>query len=549
MCAQSTVEVEILYAESMRPIGQGERDVLRLLGNVLMGHGEARMRCDSAHFYPSSNSFDAFGRVHIDNREVKIDGDTLFYDGNSGDGRIVGKRVVLRDTVQDATLWSDQLYFNTDSNTARYSTWGRIRSGKNMLYSHRGYYYSDGKMAAVAHGVTFKGEKVEAYGDSIQYYQQTERMFFWGPTRLYQEHKMAYGLEGWYDQLSDCMEIVGDVMLDNGGQRIFAQKAYADKHQEYAEAEGRVVLEDSLSNNRLYTQHLRYWHKPQRGVADVDPMLFAIDTNSVKRDSLYLRAEKLEFWSDTVSVRIDSIMARDTAMFFRAMQSVRMYKSDLQAVADTVYCNGQDSTVRLSRAPYPFVWSGNMQASARDMLAYLGDGQLDSIYMHDRVLVVSQDDSLHFNQMAGLDLWGYFEQSELRRICVKGDGQVIFFMRDGVTLVGVNKVESPHFLAYIEKNEPVEVVFYGKPVSMIVPFQDAEREDMELSGFAWRKDLRPKLPSDAMQPWVESLDFYLPVKQRALSYRVLEQPRVKVTIEMESNNNLDPEEATSHLMN
>lgn len=530
---QTHVEVEILRAESMRPFPQAGNEVLRLLGDVLMGHGDARMRCDSAYFYSATNSFDAFGRVHIDNREVKIDGDTLFYDGNSGEGRIVGRIVVLRDTAQDATLWSDQIFFNTSTNTARYVTWGRIRSGENNLRSHRGYYFSDTKVAAVAHGVTFKGEKVDAYGDSVQYHQEVERMYFWGPTRLYQEQKMAYGLEGWYDQLLERVEIRRDVMLDNGGERLFADWAYADQKEEFSEAKGNVVLEDSLSNNRLYTKHLRYWHNPQRGLADVEPMLFSIDTTSTTRDSLYLRADLLRFWSEPYEQITDSLATRDTLYFFRAEGLVKVYRSDIQAIADTLYYNGQDSTVHLRREPYPFVWSGEMQGSSREMIGYLGSEQLDSLYMNDRVLVASRDDSTHYNQMAGMELWGYFEESELRRISVQGDGQVIFFLRDEDDLIGVNRVECPYFVSQIEDNEPVEIMFYSQPVSTITPIQDAEREDRELFGFAWREDLRPQSPIEVMPAWIESLDFYLPLKRSALGYRLEEGPKVQVEIDVQ----------------
>lgn len=516
--AQTPKEVEIIHAGAMRPITTADQEAIRLLDSVILGHGLARMRCDSAYLYSATNAFDAYGRVHIDNQGITIDGDSLYYDGNTGLGRITGHLVTLHDSARDATLWSDIVFFNSQTNVSHYLTGGTIRSGANNLKSLRGYYYSDLDMAAVAGRVVFKGEKIDAYGDTIQYYQQSQQLYFWQPTRLYKQHQMLYATEGWYSQLQDEGELHQDAMLDNGDKRLFADWLYTDNAQGFYEAKGRATIEDSLSTTRLYAQRIRYWREQARGIADDNPLLFAVDTAAATRDTLFLRAQQIRYWAVP-----DSTSPTDTIRYLKAIDSVRVYRPDMQAVADTLYFDGQDSTIHLFRNPYPYVWKQELQARARYMVGYLGPDQLDSVYLYDRVLVASQDDSTHYHQIAGDHLKGYFRESALETVKVNGNGQVLFFMRDQGQLIAVNQVQSPCFLVHIVNNEPSDVIFYQGPSSKIVPIQDTEREDRELPGFQWRDDLRPHAPHELIPNWIENLEYYVPLRERAHAYRRLER--------------------------
>lgn len=609
---QSVVEVRIVQAEEMRPMAQGGATVFRLLRNVVLQHDSAIMRCDSAHVDQQANTFDAYGHVRIRSQELRIQGETLYYDGNTGKGRIVGSPVVLRDTVQKSTLWSDELFFNTRENTAEYHVWGRIRSGKNVMESSRGHYASRGKIATVWRAVTFRGEKVDAYTDSLIYHQLTERAYFWGPTRLYETHRMAYGLQGWYDQRNDELEIQREVMADDGAQRIFADWFYGNKRKAFVEAKGRVVLEDSLSRNRLYTQHLRYWHDTQLAIADEWPMVFALDTSGAVHDTLTLRADTLRTWrevrrvaqvdtteliaglraNDSTSTtdghraartrsrgemplpngargavssmspeelannspstandrtstqhrqgaqglegteRRDTLWRNDTVHFAKGIGRVRAYKRNAQLIADTAYFSGVDSTVTLSRAPFPYLWSDSSQASAQTIVAYVGKNKLDSVHLNARAIVAMRQDSVHFDQVGAEQIRSHFHQGALRVVHAAGDARMVYYMVDGNEMVGINRVECPDFRALVENNQPYEVTFYHSPKSSMLPLRETSIEDRQLYGFEWREDLRPQGRGDVVPTWLTDFDYYVPVRERALGYRKIERVTLERVIEI-----------------
>lgn len=547
------MEVEIVYAQSMKPLQYQGRSVHRLLGNVVLRHDSAEMRCDSAYVDQVNNTFDAFGSVHIVSSDMTINGDTLYYSGDAGEGRIVGKRVVLRDSVQRATLISDQLFFNTRDNTARYETWGVIQMGRSQLRSHRGFYDSESKVASVSHSVTFHGDTIEAYGDSLQYHQLSQQLYFWGPTRLYKDHRMAYGSQGWYDERYDRVEISREAYLDNGAQHLAADWLSADDRSKTLEARGNVLLEDSLANNRLFAPYLYYSKRSDRGYTRGRSLLFNMDSvsadhgdsvsikeadqkgvgvepsgRSLQVDTSLLVADALFIWGDTVG-HLDSLKGRmiDTIHNFQAVGKVQVFRNDMQAVADTLLYLQRDSTFHLTRNPFPLIWVDGIQAQALRIVGYMGESTLDSVDFKDRVLVGSRDqDSTYFNQMGGNRMLAHFSNGQLASIVLREDARVIYFMRDSLELIGVNNVECPHLKVLLSDGALKGVTFYDHPTSRMLPMLDATKEDLMLYGFAWHEELQPK-KRDLLRPdWLSSFEPHAALKKRIGGYRAVEGLRL-----------------------
>ena len=59
------------------------RDAQVLNGKVQFRHQGATLHCDSAHFYETSNSFEAFGHVKmVQGDTLRLTSDYAYYDGN-----------------------------------------------------------------------------------------------------------------------------------------------------------------------------------------------------------------------------------------------------------------------------------------------------------------------------------------------------------------------------------------------------------------------------------------------------------------------------------
>ena len=514
LSCRASVDVSIKRARSMKPLQIGERTVHRLLGDVLLEHDGAIMRCDSAYLFQENNRFRAYGRVVIHSKGLRIVGDSLYYEGELGTGRIFGKNVELRDTIQNYTLWSDVLDYDTQENSVRFSTWGRMRSEKNELESLRGEYLADQSLTILSGEVRFQGEELRSFSDTLEYNSNARMLYLWGNIRMYRLEQVGLCNKGWYNLDTKQSELQGSVAFRDKGEHFFSDRLYIDSEKKTLEATGHVLLEDSVRQDRTYTEHLFYWSEPQRIIADKAPMIYRVDSTSLPADTLYMRAESFDIKAETLERKVSGKLQYDTVYHIWALNKVRSYRNDFQIACDTLYVNGRGSLFTLQGKPYPYLWNANSQISAEHITGYLGEQGVDSMYFEDKVFVGMQDGDEYYNQMTGLVMHAYLHENKLNCIRMEGEGDVIFFMREAEELIGVNRIKSPRYKIEIVDNAASEVVFYTTTQSVMLPLHETQQEDRVLYGFRWRSDLRPKSKEDIIPSWLQDLNFHTTLREQ-----------------------------------
>ena len=514
LSCRASVDVSIKRARSMKPLQIGGRTVHRLLGDVLLEHDGAIMRCDSAYLFQENNRFRAYGRVVIHSKGLRIVGDSLYYEGELGTGRIFGKNVELRDTIQNYTLWSDVLDYDTQENSVRFSTWGRMRSEKNELESLRGEYLADQSLTILSGEVRFQGEELRSFSDTLEYNSNARMLYLWGNIRMYRLEQVGLCNKGWYNLDTKQSELQGSVAFRDKGEHFFSNRLYIDSEKKTLEATGHVLLEDSVRQDRTYTEHLFYWSEPQRIIADKAPMIYRVDSTSLPADTLYMRAESFDIKAETLERKVSGKLQYDTVYHIWALNKVRSYRNDFQIACDTLYVNGRDSLFTLQGKPYPYLWNANSQISAEHITGYLGEQGVDSMYFEDKVFVGMQDGDEYYNQMTGLVMHAYLHENKLNCIRMEGEGDVIFFMREAEELIGVNRIKSPRYKIEIVDNAASEVVFYTTTQSVMLPLHETQQEDRVLYGFRWRSDLRPKSKEDIIPSWLQDLNFHITLREQ-----------------------------------
>ncbi len=515
----STVDVAIKRARSMKPLLIGDVAVHRLLGDVLLEHEGAIMSCDSAYLFQQNNRFRAYGHVLILSKGLRIMGDSLYYEGDAGTGRIFGQNVELRDTVQNYTLWSDLLDYDTRENLVRFTTWGRMRAENNELESLRGEYLANQSLSILTGEVRFQGEELRSFSDTLEYHRAEAMLYLWGNIRMYRLEQVGLCNRGWYNLNTKESELRGSVAFRDKGEHFFADRLHIYGAQKELEAFGNVLLEDSVRRDRIYSQHLFYWSEPQRVLADQQPLLYKVDSAALRHDTLLVCAQKFEVKSEVIFSNKDTLhLSADTVYHIWAQERCRSFRNDFQIACDTLYINGRDSLFTLVGTPYPYVWNGESQISAVHITGYLGKQGVDSILLEEKVFLGSHDKEDYYNQMTGLVMRAYLRDNNLDRIDIAEDGDVIFFMREDEKLLGINRVKSPRYRIRMVEGRAAQATFYQETESIISPIQDTQPEDRILYGFAWRGDLRPNIPNDVIPSWLTNLDFHLPLRLRIDTY-------------------------------
>lgn len=454
-------------------------DVRRLIGNVVFHHEDTRMYCDSAYLNTASNSFKAFSNIFIQVSDtVSIYGDRLDYSGNTRQAVLTGE---VRMIDPQMTLTTNSLIYNMNSNTATYNTGGRIVDADNILTSIWGFYYANEKRFLFNKDVVLTNPEYVMNSDTLEYNTLTEVSYFYGPTSIVSEQNTILCRNGWYDTRNDLARFSKDAFLSSNEHSITGDTLYYDRNMGYGRADGNILIRDSIQNTLISGHFAEHFETTGLSVVTKDAMLTVI----AQQDSLFLHADTLKsvFYED------------DQQRWVFAYNKAKFYREDLQGKSDSIVYSFADSTIFLYHDPV--IWTGPHQLTAQRIEVLTSQEQVKNVQLFDGAFVISQEDTLGFNQVKGRKLTAHFRENELWRIDVFGNGETIYYVReeDG-GLVGINKALSSDIVMYVEESSVVGIRFLQNPDANLFPPGKLSAENRLLRNFQWLDNQRPQTKQD-----------------------------------------------------
>ncbi len=186
-------------------------------GNVRFIKAAMIMDCDSAHFFPETESFDAFGNIKMQQGDTLfIYADELNYDAPARIATLYadpGKKV--RMINRDVTLETDIFTYDLGIELGYYNTGGVLYDSQNRLISQEGEYmpqtkdanfYSDVRL--FSHGKT---DTLVIYSDSLFYNTNSKISVLRSPSEIINKRGTIYTTDGLYDteiERASCRERV-----------------------------------------------------------------------------------------------------------------------------------------------------------------------------------------------------------------------------------------------------------------------------------------------------------------------------------------------------
>ena len=203
-------------------------------------------------------------------------------------------------------------------------------------------------------------------------------------------------------------------------------------------------------------------------------------TNTAKIDSATLKAKIL---SDTARIRI--IMGYHAA---------KIFKSDLQAKADSMYYSASDSTIRMYVTP--IIWTQGSQLTGDTIALQMKNKKIDNIDMFPNGFIVNieKNDSLHFNQVGGKKIHGTFKDSRLNSMEVTGNAETIYFNRDTVKSVVTEMSRSLGNVikANFKNGKLSRANTFGNTENKVNAINKVKEDDKILKAFIWKPKERPQ---------------------------------------------------------
>ena len=224
-----------------------------------------------------------------------------------------------------------------------------------------------------------------------------------------------------------------------------------------------------------------------------------IDRNIREQDSLMMRLVDSLAAADSAAMvipadSIDSLAAPADSIYrlMKGFRNVRVFRSDFQAVCDSMTAISTDSTIHLYINPV--LWNQSNQITSDVMDIYTANQQITHAEFVGSPMMVSQLDTTHYNQVAGKEMTAWFRDNEIYRDDVNGNAQTIYYMQDGEPpqITGMGVIESGDCSFFIEDKQIVTIVYRKDPVWNIYPMEKIPADqDLYLKGFKWEGSRRP----------------------------------------------------------
>lgn len=480
--SQNKTQIEILGADDLLGSNVDGQEVQKLVGNARFKHQDALMFCDSAYFYRKSNTIDAFGHVRINQGDtLNLYGDFLKYDGNTKVATVTGEEVKLDNP--NFTLITDQLIFDRVNNKADYYTGAVIESKNdtNVLVSKIGHYYTNQQLFTFKKDVVLTNPNFVMNSDTLRYFSNTEMVNFLGPSTITGDSNLIYCENGWYDTKLDRSRYYQNAYIITDGKKLEGDSLFYDRKNGFGKAQGNMSITDTAQNIIITGNYGEVFEQKDSAVVSQEPTL----TQIIDGDSLFMHADTFKVYRDEEDNR-----------FLFAYNEVKIFKSDLQGKCDSIAYAMSDSTIQLYHDPV--LWSDSNQLTAIRIDLRMANKKINSIYLDTDAFIISEVDSVKYNQIKGKEMTGYFKDSKLNLIKVRGNGETTYYGQDDdKKFIGVNVAESSDINIALNDDGIKSISFLNKPNATMYPMGEKDPvTELRYKGFKWLIGLRPRSKED-----------------------------------------------------
>lgn len=479
-----------------------------LVGNVLFTKGPMYMYCDSCHYYPDTESMEAFGNIRMEQGDTLfVFADELVYDGRP-DAEIAtlyaddGKKVRLIN--KEVQLETDVFIYDLKLDLGYYNVGGVLTDDSNRLTSLEGEYIPSTKEANFYTDVHLNSrsetDTLDIYTDTLYYNTGLHVAELNAFSTIINARGTIYTRRGVYLTDSNiCTLSERPLIVTSQNQTLVADSVYYNRFVGYAEAFGNMVLTDSANSAQVCGEYGFY--DELRDSSYVTGR--ALIKEYSQGDTLFLHGRQIESFIelDTTFFAADTVTGTpeyftiDTCHIMQVYPRVRFFRSDMQGVCDSMRFTQRDSMLRMY--VNPVIWNEGQQIFGNVIEMHLNDSTIDRARLPEFGFAAQQIEDIHFNQISGKEMIAYFVDSELRHIDINGNVEIIMYPQEADSTVNkIVNAESSFLSADFKGRTTERIKMWPETNGTATPLFMAKKSLFYLSKFRWFEDMRPLSPDD-----------------------------------------------------
>lgn len=514
-----------------------------VVGQVHFSKGPMQMYCDSAHYYPETSSFDAFGNVRMEQGDTLfVYADELNFDGPGEIAYLFGPdpEKPVRLINRDVTLTTDIFTYDLVSELGYYNTGGTLTDRNNRLTSVEGEYLPPTKDANFYDNVHLHSlrpnDTLDIYTDSLFYNTVSHVASFTSPTRIINSDGIINSSDGTYNtdtgegklyRHSSVRTISNNAR--RGGTVLAGDTLIYDRRTGIGEAFGNMSITDSVKQSRLSGDYGYY--NEIIDSAYVTGRALAMEYS--KGDTLYMHGTyitsvlRVDTVRKEVKTKVPAPAAADSALLdsltsdtlatdsieqkfiekveiqetvdsthiVTAWPRVRFYRTDMQGLCDSMVFIQRDSCLHMHR--HPIVWNEGQQIFGNSIIVHVNDSTVDRANLPDFGFIAQEIEPGFYNQLTGKKMNAYFVGGQIDRLEVDGSVQAIFFPEESDSTINkMTEVESSFLNAWFKDGNIHRMKMWPASNGTVTPLYLARRSQLLLPKFEWYAPLRPASPQD-----------------------------------------------------
>ena len=499
-------------------------------GNVKFRKGGMYMYCDSAYFYPETNSIDAFGNVKMEQGDTLfVFSDLLYYNGERQMARLrTNSRRKVRLINRDVTLTTDSLNYDLMTELGYFLDGGEIDDKKNRLSSIHGQYSPRTKDAEFNDDVLLENNE-DGYTletNRLLYNTDTHIAKIVDNTLIKSENDTIHCKKGWYntntdeaqlhsrstiihaDSLNNVTTLEGDSIIYDKATGISRAYMFRDRNKDAQP----MVLTDTANKTILIGGFGLFNDKTKESFATDYPLLI----EHSRPDTIFLRADTIRTFTynygkkrvepvltDSMGQPLDSLsqamaiaeadsLNKETEYHIaKAYRRARFFRNDMQGVADSMTYISRDSMMYLSCRP--IIWSGERQVNGNQINIHFNDTTVDWAELPDFGMMAEAVEEEFYNQMSGKKMKAYLENQTLRHLYVDGNVQTIFLpMENDSTYNKLVNAESSYMTIDMADGKMDKLKMWPEVTGTVTPLFMIKKNQYYLPDFNWYEAIRPR---------------------------------------------------------
>ena len=542
--------VRLLSADMARLVELNGKPYRKVVGDAVFLHNDTYLKCDSAYWNVEDEYIDAIGHIVIEQENTVLTGDSIRYIIPKNTAKFRGHLVELVDRDSNV-LRTNYLDYNTKDSVAFFYRGGAMKDDDgNIIESLTGRYQSKIEQFDFIGRVEMFSDSLFFVCDTLYYYADRDVAEFFGHTAGWYDLNHISSGAGWYDRTSERFFFTRDVYGLTDEYEIWCDSLNYDRYDEYARLLGNVQLLDTVDNAITLAGDLRYWNEPRRAELYRDPAIVMIEEGTAgEKDSVFMASDTLIYYtkrmfeidsavvaaakerysaalvdplaketpqgnktqsdqsaSDSLAVP-DSLAASDSLAipdslaalppditlvdFVEAYHNVKIFKSDIQVMCDSLLFTSIDSIARLFKSP--IIWYEiTSQITADSMQFLVRNETLDKGLLFSNSFVISEEvPGQYYHQIKSPEMAGYFKDGQISRFDAMGGVTAMFYVSEDSVITTMNQKECRIMTGRMKDGQVQRILYTENVKSDAYPVWDLTSEMMTLRDFNWVPDLRP----------------------------------------------------------